>query len=74
MSVTYNLACVDCKKFLWVGQRGAGSTAPWLYKGREPLKALTSFLNEHQGHALKYVNGAGLEDGDYEEVDGLSKI
>ena len=49
MSSTYNLYCLDCGDVAWIGQRGAGSTKPWIYKLPEDLDRLEKFLQEHEG-------------------------
>ena len=52
MSVTWNMHCVDCQRKVWIGQRGSGSTEPWLYGGKE--KQLGEWLAKHAGHELRY--------------------
>lgn len=68
--MTYYLACDSCKKMLWVGQQGAGSKHPWIYRGPTELDKLETFLNAHTDHPLVFTHEyvfEGTKDG-YEEV------
>ena len=61
--MTYDLACMDCYKKLWVGQstRRAGSCGFYSYAAYEDAagdKHLDRFLAEHQGHELRFYNDA----------------
>jgi hypothetical protein len=44
MSVTWTLACLDCKASIWVGQ---GTREPYLYGHPKALAALMAFLRQH---------------------------
>ncbi len=51
MSVTYHIACIPCKKYLWIGQRN------YIYtKEPECLESFGEFLYDHQDHELKFVD------------------
>lgn len=55
MSTTYFIGCKACKKFLWIGQQGAGSERPWLYlDDGKTGEALEEFLVTHVGHSLVF--------------------
>lgn len=56
MSVTYYMVCDDCMKSLWVGQRGAGTDTPWIYRSDEAIDKFEAFLSKHQEHRLRFVN------------------
>ena len=53
MGMTFEVACIDCKKALWVGQDSAGSL-PYLYKDDKNITALEKFLFNHRGHKLVF--------------------
>jgi hypothetical protein len=61
MSVTYGIACTQCKQILWVGQ---GSI---LYN--ETVVDTAGFLHEHRGHPLVFEDACADRFDDYEEVD-----
>lgn len=66
MSRTYDLACTDCKKAIWIGQYGGGSGH--IYTGNnQTMRLLNDFLWEHSGHSLIFVDDEILDD-DYEEM------
>lgn len=44
MSSTWQIACLDCKESLWVGQ---GTSDPYLYSTPENLENLMGFLRAH---------------------------
>jgi hypothetical protein len=67
MSQTYSIACVDCRKHLWVAQSSCGGPLR-VYGGPEYLSALGAFLQEHTGHALKFGNNAEGDIAEMEEV------
>jgi hypothetical protein len=48
MSVTHQLACVDCREKIWIGQSG------YLYGTDHHTKALGEFLHHHRGHNLRF--------------------
>ena len=49
MSETYNIACIDCREFIWVGQK------TWIYKNERHLDVLEKFLFVHLEHELKFL-------------------
>jgi hypothetical protein len=51
MSLTYELVCDDCKVHYWAGQGHARKGSHYLYS----LELVGKFLEEHQGHRLRYV-------------------
>lgn len=58
MSVTYSIACRDCKESLWIGQ------TDYLYFGEKDFeKKLTGFLYKHSGnsHSLIFLNDFGFD-------------
>lgn len=61
MAKTYSIACKTCKKQLWIGQRD------YIYKGRDYIKALETFLFQHKGHELLFDDNVNQLEG-YEEV------
>ncbi len=58
MSMTFEIACIDCRKQLWVGQttRREGSCGLFLYGYADENgdMHLARFLKEHQGHELRF--------------------
>lgn len=56
MSVTYNIACKDCRKTLWVAQ----GSITYIYSGPEFPK----FLKDHIGHHLEFCDSDAYEDYD----------
>lgn len=50
-----NLVCVDCHQSLWIGQRSAGNSQPYLYTIPEHLEALNLFLVTHRDHLLSCI-------------------
>ncbi len=67
MSVDYSIACVKCKKSLWVAQsswKGDGFT---FYSGHpEIMEKLGLFFKEHMGHSLIFDEDQNFDD--YEEL------
>ena len=52
VSMTYSLRCPETKLALWVGQQGAGSPRPWLYKTDRATVMLEAFLVHHRGKQI----------------------
>lgn len=73
MSRTYDIACTQCKKALWIGQVGGSNERGYIYSG-EPrtMAALNEFLWDHAGHPLIFTMGENLED--YEEVEPNAQV
>jgi len=71
MSRTYELACRDCKKTLWIGQGWPDhkTEKPHLYKADKYMKALEKFLFDHQEHNLVFGDDERLETEDYKEIE-----
>jgi hypothetical protein len=68
MSRTYSIACVQCRKHLWIAQIGAGT--PTLYSGQpKTMDALRDFLFEHQGHPLVFDDNVSGVIADMDEID-----
>lgn len=66
MSDAYYIACKECNKYIWIGQRGAGSTVPYTYLGDgKTHKKLSAFLIKHERHHLVFDFQYAFED--YEE-------
>lgn len=61
MSVTYSLYCQDCDTDYWIGQQGAGSDKPWIYKEPIGLVTLQHFLVAHEGHVLRFLSDFAIE-------------
>lgn len=59
MSDTLHLACVQCKKELWVGQYN--SRQAYLYSTDEDRDKFDRFYREHRGHDIRLVNMGGLD-------------
>ena len=51
MSVTYDMACYDCKVVLWIGQRDR------IYCTEKDLKKQRIFFYAHIGHHLEFNSG-----------------
>lgn len=59
MSTTYELACLDCKEVIWIGQNthqvtpSTGEAFWYLYTG-EPatMRMFHEFMRRHQSHSL----------------------
>lgn len=60
MSTTYDLVCDDCQQRLWIGQRSAGDTYPYLYATPAHLLALTAFLIVHENHHIMFGFDGGF--------------
>lgn len=56
MSVTFDLYCEDCNRTLWIGQQGAGSDHPRIYKADDEVEKQHAFLLAHQGHCIRFVS------------------
>jgi hypothetical protein len=68
MSRTYSIGCKDCKKHIWVAQKG--SKSPTFYSGMpEVMQRLTEFLFTHIGHNLVFDENTETEMVDWEEVE-----
>lgn len=68
MSRTYDIACTQCKKALWIGQAGGGRERGHIYSGEAAtMAALNEFLWDHADHPLIFTNDANLDD--YDEVE-----
>lgn len=62
MSDTLHLACVDCRKELWVGQaRYKAPAKAFLYSDADFAAKFAAFWDEHLGHSIRLVNMDGLE-------------
>jgi hypothetical protein len=81
MSETYELACIPCKKKLWIGQ-SQNSNPPFCFYSGEPdtMQSLKMFLWEHRGHSLIMDESQTLEitgviplDDDTDEADRQSQ-
>ena len=71
MSTTHSIACVECKKHLWMAQSSQGSG--YVYAGKEQLESLWGFLNAHFGHHLVFGVNSELPIAEYEEVQAMSQ-
>ena len=56
MSMTYDIACRECKKHLWIGQGYSKRFHTYSYKDEHGQRHLDRFLFEHQGHTLVVLN------------------
>jgi hypothetical protein len=76
MSETYQMACMDCREFIWIGQRD------YIYRQKRYLDAVEKFLFVHTQHELQFLSLNKLstytdwieivvpeEDGNYEPGD-----
>lgn len=75
MSNTYSLACRDCKKHLWVAQKGGGQGI--FYSGMPKImEALRDFLFDHTGHNLLFGDNCNNDEiGDMmEEIEPKLRI
>lgn len=62
MSDTIHLACVTCRKQLWVGQGGYKAPAKaYFYETAEARDNFRRFYDAHLGHDIRLVNMDGLE-------------
>jgi hypothetical protein len=68
MSVCYEFVCVDCKKVSWVAQRGSKDEPLHFYK-----TVLDTFLQEHQGHNLRFMEDQDVID-EYGNVDNEGNL
>jgi hypothetical protein len=59
MSDTLHLACVQCRKELWIGQDGIA--AAYLYTDEEHRDRFDRFYSDHRGHDIRFVNMDGLD-------------
>jgi hypothetical protein len=59
MSMNYDIACRDCGKHLWIGQRNGGSKGTVYTEDKQVMHDLGLFLFAHVGHRLVF---------DYNEV------
>jgi hypothetical protein len=67
MSRTFNLACAQCKKSIWIGQAGSGEERGHIYTGDQAvMAALNEFLWDHVGHSLVFCDDTTLSD--HEEI------
>lgn len=62
MSDTIHLACVTCKRYLWVGQGGYSvPTNAYLYESDENRRNFSAFYDRHLGHDVRLVGMDGLD-------------
>lgn len=59
MSDTLHIACVKCRKELWIGQTLIGGA--YLYSDTEHRERFKRFYDEHLGHDMRFVNMDGLD-------------
>lgn len=64
MSRTYEIACTQCQKTLWIGQRD------YIYGAPEYIARLGKFLHEHIEHPLVFCDTESSTVDDFEEVSG----
>jgi hypothetical protein len=70
VSVTFSIACRECKVHLWIGQsHSSGAHSGHLYTAESHTKALWTFLAGHQGHALVFDENCESEIADFREVE-----
>lgn len=68
MSRTYDIACTQCRKALWIGQASVGQRSGRIYSGEsKTMAALNAFLWEHRDHPLIFTDDEKLDD--YDRVD-----
>lgn len=48
MAKTYNLLCIECEQYIWIGQSSSGGLAPYLYDTPRARHLMTAFLFQHQ--------------------------
>lgn len=62
MSDTIHLACVTCKRYLWIGQGGYAAPAKaYLYETDQSRKDFSAFYDNHMGHDIRLVGMDGLD-------------
>lgn len=54
MSRTFSIACMECKKALWIGQAPHGTDSPYIHDDEKTQRKLRDFLVLHIGHGLKF--------------------
>ncbi len=67
MARTYGLACTECKRYVWIAQRGVTDKTQ-IYDTEEIREALKAFLFEHIGHPLVFEDTEPLSVDDYVDV------
>ena len=70
MKHSYSIACKTCNVSLWIGQ-GWPFGKVYIYKNKDVLKKLESFLFGHQDHDLVFGNN---ENWDYQDEEELSEV
>jgi len=72
MSQTYDIACRQCKKALWIGQTSGGEPHGHIYSGvPNTMALLNTFLWAHLGHPLVFCKDSELDD--YDEISTYDK-
>ena len=62
MARTYNIACVDCKLTLWIGQwSGSDISGAYIYTTDEDIQKQRDFFYGHLGHRLEFDQGQVLD-------------
>jgi hypothetical protein len=62
MSDSYNIACINCGDYVWIGQ-SQNSDPPFCFYSGEPdtMQKLKEFLWKHMGHVLMMNESQMLE-------------
>ena len=69
MSRTYEIACLNCRNTLWVGQGWPETSGVYLYKNSNAILHLEEFLFRHEGHNLIFGDSEILDLDDFVSVD-----
>jgi len=68
MSATYDMACMQCKVSIWIGQKGSGDFV--FYAGNPGCMAeLSKFLWQHKGHHLELRTSEKCGVDEFKQVD-----
>jgi len=63
MSVLNYIRCLDCKKYLWIGQRSH------IYRSEEQIDILEKFFFTHIEHLLRFDNEYWKDEAGFWEED-----
>lgn len=71
MSDTFSIACVKCRKHLWIGQGRPRQSLKEcrLYGGEKYDEALREFMYAHLDHPLVFGNNCDDPIADFEEIE-----
>ena len=70
MSDTFSIACVKCRKHLWIAQGWRDDpSSGHMYSTPPHIHAHYAFLREHQSHELVFDENCDGQIGDFQEVE-----